>query len=310
MRELTTELLDNVTDALDLPSSQVVEKDFRVVEVLSAILAAPLPSGVQLVFAGGTCLARAHGLVRRMSEDIDLKVVVEPPPPSKSALRTTLRGVKAAVEAAIIGAGYRNPEVTAKNGNRNVQFEVWYRAPEEVGGPLRPHLLVELTYSPPRLPTVRRSVQSFVSQAIRVDAEIAELECVSIEETAAEKLISLTRRIAGDLEGTKPEAHDRFLVRHVYDLHWLLRQVDRATVLRLAREIATSDAEQFARWFPAYREDPQGWTRRALEHLERDAECHASYDLFLGRMVYGERTAFAEAFRSVTELGGALWEVP
>ena len=32
MRELTAELLDDVTDALELPSSQVVEKDFRVVE--------------------------------------------------------------------------------------------------------------------------------------------------------------------------------------------------------------------------------------------------------------------------------------
>ena len=84
MRELTVELLDDVTDALELPSSQVVEKDFRVVEILSAIMAAPLPSGARLVFAGGTCLARAHELVRRMSEDIDLKVVVDPAPPRRT----------------------------------------------------------------------------------------------------------------------------------------------------------------------------------------------------------------------------------
>ncbi|MCO6416063.1 nucleotidyl transferase AbiEii/AbiGii toxin family protein [Siccirubricoccus sp. KC 17139] len=226
-------------------------------------------------------------------------------PPANPA---RFRGVKAAVQAAIVGAGYRDPEVIAKNDNRNVQFEVWYRAPEEVDGPLRPHLLVELTYSPPRLLTVRRSVRSFVNLATRTDAEIADLECVSIEETAAEKLVSLTRRTAGDLEGTKPDAHDPFLVRHVYDLHWLLGKVDRPAVLQLAREIASSDAEQFASWFPAYREDPRGWTRRALDHLERDAECHASYTLFLGRMVYGERTAFEEAFRSVSELGTALWD--
>lgn len=306
MRELTPELLDNVTDALGLPSSQVVEKDFRVVEVLSAVTAAALPPGVRLVFAGGTCLARAHGLVRRMSEDIDLKVVV-PPLASKSALRTMLSRTKAAVHAAIVGAGFPEPTVTAKNDNKNISFEVWYRAPEEVDGPLRPHLLIELTHSPLKLPTVRRRIRSFVNEATKKEAEIPDLECVSIEETAAEKLVSLTRRTAGDLEGTKPDAHDRFLIRHLYDLHWLLGYVDRATVLELARRIALSDAKQFANWFPSYKDDPQGWTQRALAHLEHDRESHASYALFLSRMVYGERTGYSEAFKSVSELGTALW---
>jgi len=306
LRELTAKLLDDVTDALELPSSQVVEKDFRVVEILSAIVSAPLPPGARLVFAGGTCLARAHKLVSRMSEDIDLKVVVDPSPASKSALRTVLSKTKTAVYAAILEAGFQEPTVVAKNDNRNVSFEVWYRDPEKVDGPLRPHLLVELTYSPPKLPTVWRNMCSFVNQATRQDAEITKLECVSIEETAAEKLVSLTRRTAGDLEGTKPDAHDPFLVRHVYDLHWLLLHVDRETVLGLARGIANSDAEQFASWFPSYQKDPRGWTQRALEHLERDEKCHTSYALFLERMVYGERTTYTEAFRSVAQLGGNL----
>lgn len=307
MRELTAKFLDDVADALNLPSSQIVEKDFRVVEALSAITMAALPPGVRLVFAGGTCLARAHRLVRRMSEDIDLKVVVDPLPDSKNALRTVLSKTKAAVYAAIVGVGFREPKVVAKNDNRNVSFEVWYRNPEEVSGPLRPHLLIELTCSPPKLPTVRRPMGSFVNEATKKRAEIPGLECVSVEETAAEKLVSLTRRTAGDLEGTKPDAHDQFLIRHVYDLHWLLERVDRTTVISLAREIAFLDAEQFASWFPSYKSDPQGWTQRALIHLEQDKESQDSYALFLGRMVYGERTAYAEAFRSVSELGAALW---
>ena len=307
MRELAAELLDNVADALNLPSSQIVEKDFRVVEALSAIMDAALPAGARLVFAGGTCLARAHGVVRRMSEDVDLKVVIEPVPASKSALRRALGGVGTAIHAAVMGAGYAEPTLIAKNDNQNVNLEVWYRSPGEVDGPLRPHLLVEMTYAPPRLPTVRRSIRSFVAEADRTPAEIVDLECISVEETAAEKLISLTRRTAGHLEGTKPDAHDRFLVRHIYDLHWLLDRVDRVVVLQLAREIARSDAEQFESWFPAYRRDPQGWTRRALDHLEQDADCHASYALFVERMVYGKRTAFADAFGSVAELGAALW---
>lgn len=36
--------------------------------------------GIQLVFAGGTCLSKAHGLINRMSEDIDIKVLLSPTP--------------------------------------------------------------------------------------------------------------------------------------------------------------------------------------------------------------------------------------
>src|SRR6218665_1016634 len=35
-------------------------------------------AGIQLGFAGGTCLSKAHGLIDRMSEDIDIKVVLKP----------------------------------------------------------------------------------------------------------------------------------------------------------------------------------------------------------------------------------------
>jgi predicted nucleotidyltransferase component of viral defense system len=308
LKRLEARLLDDVTDALGLPSSQLTEKDFRVVEILSAIMATALPEGARLIFAGGTCLARAHRLVERMSEDIDLKVTIDPIPASKTALRNALSKVKAAVHSAIVEAGFPEPTVIAKSDNRNISFGIHYREPAETDGPLRPHLLVELTFSPPRLPTIRRNVMSFVHQATKQKAEIPDIECVSLDETAAEKLVSLTRRTAGDLEGTKPDARDPFLVRHIYDLHWLLRHVDRKTVLRLAHEIAASDAEQFSKWFPGYRADPQGWTLQALAFLEQDNACRASYEIFLARMVYGDRTPFAVAFRSISELGINLWK--
>ena len=34
---------------------------------------------IVLVFAGGTCLSKAHRLIGRMSEDIDIKVLLNPP---------------------------------------------------------------------------------------------------------------------------------------------------------------------------------------------------------------------------------------
>ena len=60
-----------------LTSPALVEKDLYVVaaiRALAAIDAAPF----SFVFGGGTSLARAHKLIRRMSEDIDFKIVLLP----------------------------------------------------------------------------------------------------------------------------------------------------------------------------------------------------------------------------------------
>ena len=59
-----------------LPSPALVEKDWYVVRALAAIsLARNAP--FRLVFGGGTALSRAHRLIRRMSEDIDLRIVTD-----------------------------------------------------------------------------------------------------------------------------------------------------------------------------------------------------------------------------------------
>jgi len=58
-----------VVDFFSLPDTAVVEKDWYVVKALAAIASIdPAPLG--LVFGGGTALARAHRVIRRMSEDI------------------------------------------------------------------------------------------------------------------------------------------------------------------------------------------------------------------------------------------------
>ena len=62
-----------------LPSPTLVEKDWYVVKALAALAAATV-APFQLVFSGGTALSRAHRLIRRMSEDIDLKIVSAVPP--------------------------------------------------------------------------------------------------------------------------------------------------------------------------------------------------------------------------------------
>ncbi len=53
-----------------------LEKDFIVTEVLKALLTVK-DENFDLVFCGGTCLSKAYGLLDRISEDIDIKVIAK-----------------------------------------------------------------------------------------------------------------------------------------------------------------------------------------------------------------------------------------
>ena len=89
----------------DLPSPVLVEKDWYVVRALAAINAADVKP-FRLVFSGGTALSRAYRLIRRMSEDIDLKIVSDEP-----RSRPELRQLRDNVTSALLQVGVQfDPE--------------------------------------------------------------------------------------------------------------------------------------------------------------------------------------------------------
>ena len=53
----------------------LLEKDEHLTDALRTVFALEFDC-VQLVFCGGTSLSKAHGLIERMSEDADIKVVL------------------------------------------------------------------------------------------------------------------------------------------------------------------------------------------------------------------------------------------
>jgi len=67
-------LFADVADTLGIAYPAIVEKDYYAVQLLKLLAGLDTP-GYILVFAGGTCLAKAHQNTYRMSEDIDIKFV-------------------------------------------------------------------------------------------------------------------------------------------------------------------------------------------------------------------------------------------
>ncbi|MGD0109563.1 MAG: nucleotidyl transferase AbiEii/AbiGii toxin family protein [Rhodopila sp.] len=306
MSDDTQRALREVQEHFRLPSIGLVEKDLYVVKAIAA-LAAIEAAPFTLVFGGGTALARAHKIIRRMSEDVDFKIVPLPAAPiSRSGIRRALGRLGDQVTAALHAAGFAfdpKDEACTRSQNEN-RYTVWqlpYAQDSGAGEGLRPTIQIELTYAPMRQTPITLPVSSFMAEAHGRPPEVAQIPCVSVTETAAEKLVALTRRIAMELAGLSRDP-DPTLVRHIYDLHLMQPHIDPGQVAALARDIAGADAQEFRNQYPAYAADIAGETQKALDALRTDPAYRSRYGDFVIAMAYGERPEFDVALSTVAGL--------
>ena len=302
--EITLQELLEVQAHFSLPSPALVEKDFYVLKALAAITAIePMP--LQLAFGGGTALSRAHRLIRRMSEDIDLKIIGDALP-SRSALRR----LREAMTDALLNAGFHfdpsDPKQrTSGNESRYTIYRLPYQPVSRGEGALRPEIQIEVAVWPLRNSAIQLPVSSFMAEAFQRPPEIASIACVSITQTAAEKFVALTRRTATELADNSGK-RDSTLARHIYDLHIIRAHYDTAEVAALARAIIPHDADIFGNQFPAYRADPLTQTQQAISALGSDAQYAQRYADFLRDMVYGDRPDYKDAMVTVKEIAEQL----
>jgi predicted nucleotidyltransferase component of viral defense system len=300
----THEDLIEVRRQFRLPHEALVEKDWLVVRALAAIAAAD-KGPFQLVFQGGTALSRAHRVIERMSEDIDIKIVSEGPPP-----RPALRRLRETITGELHKAGFtfdpKNPDHLKSNyESRYTLYRLPYEPMAAGQGTLRPEIQIETSVWPMRRPPIELSVISFVAEAFKRPPEVAAIACAAIVETAAEKFVGVTRRAGAELAGVQRD-RDPTLVRHIYDLHVIREHYDAADVAVLAREIMQADAETYGHQFPAYRDDPLAETLRAVAGIAADRDFAASYATFRRDMVYGEGPDFGTAIATLKTMAGLL----
>ncbi len=123
-------------------------------------------AGVQLVFAGGTCLSKAHGLINRMSEDIDIKVLLAPtakPLKKGQSGRVRLKALHELIPKLLEELGFPllecadgvdNPRI--RDAHRYYVVGARYKTAYSEFPSLRPELRLELIQRHPLLPLERR----------------------------------------------------------------------------------------------------------------------------------------------------------
>ena len=301
-------ILDVRNEGLTSLPPGIFEKDLLITEVLRTVVAVD-SDGIQLVFCGGTCLSKAHGLIERMSEDIDFKLVL-PQGLSRSARSRLLSQFKKRLAAVLVDAGFSVPanEIIARDENSYVSLNLHYESRFAPVASLRPEIKVELNARPPVLPTAPLPIASMLDVLIQAPRTDLHVECIGVEETLAEKVLSFLRRTAEARAGRNRADYDDRLVRHLYDVRAIAREREG---LVLPHEhfaaLVAGDATQFRNQYPEFEEDPVGQMRVVLDALHHEADAfERDYLRFVDELVFGEPVTFAEARAVFMELAESL----
>lgn len=307
------ELIDAVLAEVDvgLLTASILEKDIHVTDALQA-LASMQFANTRLVFCGGTSLSKAYRLIERMSEDVDLKVVLdEYRIDSRSAQKKHLSNLKAEVVKLLEGLGFIEVESERQVRNENRYFASrWQYAPSYPHDTaLRPYLSLELTARAPQFAVVTQPLDYLVNRLASRAEQLGQIDCVAVEETLAEKIISFLRRYAQYKAGALAQDWDDTLVRHIYDIYCIGLLDSEAASRAVAgfAAIVSYDVNEFGRQFPAFAESPARTLSAALEQAGQDTDIRTQYAEKLKPLIFGAvRPNFDEAYAVFRQHAEAL----
>ena len=135
---------------------------------------------------------------------------------------------------------------------------------------LKPYLSVEFFLNTVKLPTHSQPITTLIQQTLgeTVRHPVVKINCVSPLETAAEKWVALTRRIA--TMDYRAYYQDANLVRHLYDLYRIEQSgyFFDERMANLVAIIVEADRQQYKNHNPAYFANPSQEIRRALQALK------------------------------------------
>jgi hypothetical protein len=299
-------LLGRVAGALAVDEA-FVEKDWYVVAAIRSILNLANDDVIP-VFSGGTCLLKAHSLIRRFSEDIDFKLILSDDFRQRSgnAQRAALRAFRDTVSEIWTSAGFTITACRPQDSYRFLDYEMSYPSVLKGHDALRPHILAQFSAKSPRLPVLGRGFGSFVGQFERTEAEVMEISCVDPIETAADKLSALSWRLP--LRDRSHEDDDPAIVRHLHDLAALepLAQAS-AEFPNLLRAVLVDDTSRGRGALAAL--SPEERIQAMLATLADDPLYLGEYERFVGGMAFAggaEIPTFAEGVAAVERLSARL----
>lgn len=278
-----------------------LEKDIHITEIIKELSQLEFEN-FELVFCGGTCLSKAYGILERMSEDVDFKLVLKNDVAelSKNELKNKLSEVKHIIKDKLISLDYisladtektDNPIIKARDSNQYMVFNIPYLNKFPSSTVLRPHIQIELNYTKLQLEMRQHQVGFIYKDLIENTDEKYNLKCISLEEAFCEKLISFPRRFAHAVANNKVDEFDQTLVRHLYDIHQIKKSnpdIDKneELITGLMKTLIQNDAIEFSNQHKQFVNNPIGELNKAMSLVLSANIIRKNYDNFLEHMVY------------------------
>ena len=286
-------------------SEYALEKDYIVTDALQAIFSLQHPQ-FNFVFCGGTCFSKAYGGLDRISEDVDIKVILKPGAVlSKSELRDALSQLKPTVILALVKAGFDEQDISkqASDENKYLVFDANYDTHFIKAKEMRSNMKLELNYTTLALAPQDQTIGLLLTGLSDGKPYTFQTKCVDLREGLIEKLISFPRRLAMHLVDSSREL-DKTLVRHLFDVHQIIKAhpgvLDETQLLQnIFIGKLNQDAKDFANQHPEFLVDPMGELRKAMLFAKENPIISTMYINFIRDMVYSSNPpSFDEAFQT------------
>jgi predicted nucleotidyltransferase component of viral defense system len=299
IKSLDLKTLNFVSDKYNI-NPAFIEKDWYTQHVLG-IVAGIQSDEFQPIFCGGTSLSKGYQLIRRFSEDIDFKVQTLKPNLTRSFRSAYQDKIVETVLASAPELGLAR-EVYKRNRSTFLKFELTYPSQYPQSNALRTNVKIEFTFEEPALAPQVQSLSSTVAQIMQQPPEIDRFPCVSLVETAADKIAALSWRIFS--QEPDGERYDPRIIRHVYDLAYLApRIIDNPDWRDLTLETVDRDLRTRDRDLAASISDSQDFVKALVPRLRNNPLYAKHYQEFVQLLSYENNPiAFAAAIDSLEQI--------
>lgn len=302
--QIDSTLFVDIADAIGLGNPAIIEKDYYVVKLLE-LLTTFKAKHHQIVFTGGTALTKAHINTFRMSEDVDFKLIPTESfvqLKSRNLKRQKRKDIKLSIQSLIKESQLFSvmDEPIVMDEYRYICFDIRYPQSHQKAPCLRPFIKLELTETDGLSETQSRTVQSIYSEILNLAPEVKTINCSSLLETQAEKILSMLRRTASVARNSK-RADDETLVRHIYDTYQIQKYSPSNIELlsQLFKKVLVQDVKRYGNQHPQLINSPVDELRYGLKQLSTETKFATRFDNYVNPMVYAkEQVSWDTAFTS------------
>lgn len=229
--DLFKELIEGTAQSIGLPEVYI-EKDYWITKALRYLSESDHVDDA--VFKGGTSLSKAHRLIHRFSEDIDLAIFAKDLGDSKR--KRLLKSVE--TEAS---TGLELVEDDPRTSKGSSFRKTVYRYPRSISegdfGQASPELLIEVSSFTTPEPFEQKTIQTFIADSLgdqgrqdlidEYDLHSYQINVLSIRRTLVEKILGVIK----DSYHDDPVNRLSIRIRHLYDICQILKSEESRSFL-------------------------------------------------------------------------------